>query len=161
MKRFIQTIQRESGLARGEAIVVSGVLSLLIIGWVGKSFSSDTATHNVEQADKVIELLDSIMRQPPTNQHIKPGQAAGVVSPQKNPPSNASKNVFKRVVVPLNINTASVSMLERLPGVGPATAQKIVETRMERPFASVDEITRVRGIGPAKLEKMRPYITAP
>jgi len=56
----------------------------------------------------------------------------------------------------ININRASASELEALPGVGPATADQIVRDRETNgPFASVDELTRVSGIGPATVEKLR------
>ncbi|MDZ4744731.1 MAG: helix-hairpin-helix domain-containing protein [bacterium] len=59
----------------------------------------------------------------------------------------------------MNINTASMAQLERLPGVGPATAQAIVKRRTMRPFMSVDDLMDIRGIGPKKLEKMRPFVS--
>ncbi len=56
----------------------------------------------------------------------------------------------------ININRASASELEALPGVGPATADQIVRDRETNGlFASVDELTRVSGIGPATVEKLR------
>ena len=60
----------------------------------------------------------------------------------------------------VNINTASASALDGLPGVGPATAKAIVETRSSKgPFASADDLLDVPGIGPAKLAQIRPLIT--
>lgn len=56
----------------------------------------------------------------------------------------------------ININRASASELEALPGVGPATADQIVRDRAANgPFTSVDDLTRVSGIGPATVEKLR------
>ena len=56
----------------------------------------------------------------------------------------------------ININTASASELEKLPGIGPALAERIVEYRDSHgPFASVDALTDVPGIGKAKLEGLR------
>lgn len=56
----------------------------------------------------------------------------------------------------LSLNTATERELELLvPGVGPATAAKIVAAR---PFESVEELLDVSGIGPATLEKIRPYV---
>lgn len=59
----------------------------------------------------------------------------------------------------ISLNTSGMSELERLPGVGPATAQKIIEYRKEHGgFTSIDEVMAVRGIGPKKLEAMRKYL---
>ena len=60
----------------------------------------------------------------------------------------------------VNINTASASDLEKLPGIGSALAQRIVEYRDSHgPFASVDALTDVPGIGKAKLEALREQAT--
>lgn len=59
----------------------------------------------------------------------------------------------------VNINTASTTELESLPGVGPAIAARIVAERARKPFTSVQDIDRVNGIGPKKLQQIAPYIT--
>lgn len=61
---------------------------------------------------------------------------------------------------PLDLNAATLAQLEELPGVGPATAQAIVEERERRGrFGSVEELLDVRGIGPAKLDGIRDLVT--
>jgi competence protein ComEA len=56
----------------------------------------------------------------------------------------------------LDLNAASASELEALPGIGPVLAQRIVEHRDAfGPFASVDALLEVSGVGPAVLEKLR------
>ena len=61
---------------------------------------------------------------------------------------------------PLNLNTATLEQLDELPGVGPATAQAIIDERDRRGgFTSVDDLLDVRGIGPAKLEDLRDLVT--
>jgi competence protein ComEA len=58
----------------------------------------------------------------------------------------------------VNINEADATELESLPGVGPATAQAILDYRSEHGrFRSVDDLLNVRGIGPAKLEQIKPH----
>lgn len=59
----------------------------------------------------------------------------------------------------LNVNDAGVDELAVLPGLGPATAQRIIDHRREHgPFATLDDLLDVPGIGPATLEAMRPHL---
>jgi competence protein ComEA len=55
----------------------------------------------------------------------------------------------------VNINTASKSELETLPGVGPSTAQKIIDNR---PYKTIEDIKNVSGIGDATFEKLKDLI---
>ncbi len=65
------------------------------------------------------------------------------------------------VAGPVDLNSATVEQLDELPGVGPATAQAIVDHRDRNgPFVSVDALGDVRGIGPTKLEALRPLVVA-
>ena len=60
----------------------------------------------------------------------------------------------------ININTADSEELQKITGIGPATAEKIIRYREENgAFSSVDELTNVSGIGEKTLEKMRPQVT--
>ncbi len=60
----------------------------------------------------------------------------------------------------VNINTASVAELEELDGVGPATAQAIIDYRTEQgPFGAIEDIMNVPGIGDAKFAAMKDSIT--
>ena len=76
------------------------------------------------------------------------GSAAGVAS--AGPPAGAK----------VSLSTATVEQLDALPGVGPVTAQKIVDYRTENgPFASVDDLDAVPGIGPTRIENLRDLVT--
>ena len=60
----------------------------------------------------------------------------------------------------LNLNTASADDLEKLPGIGPALAERIISHRQANgPFASLDDLTDVPGIGKAKLEALKTEAT--
>lgn len=60
----------------------------------------------------------------------------------------------------VNINTATQTELETLPGIGPSLALKIINYRIENgKFSSIEEIKNVSGIGESKYEEMKNYIT--
>src|SRR6266704_2190392 len=61
---------------------------------------------------------------------------------------------------PVNINTATSQELQQVPGIGPATAEKILQMRKSYgAFKSVDDLLAIRGIGKKRLDKMRKYLT--
>lgn len=61
---------------------------------------------------------------------------------------------------PLNLNTATLAQLEELPGVGPATAQRILEYRQQSGgFKRIEELMNVRGIGEASFLKLKALVT--
>jgi len=74
---------------------------------------------------------------------------ADVVLAKKKPP-----------VHPINLNFASAAELQQVPGIGPSTADKILEMRKSYgAFKSVDDLLAIKGIGPKRLNKMRKYLT--
>ena len=61
---------------------------------------------------------------------------------------------------PVNLNTANSEELQQVPGIGPATADKILKMRKAYgPFKSVDDLLAIRGLGQKRLDKMRKYLT--
>jgi competence ComEA-like helix-hairpin-helix protein len=62
---------------------------------------------------------------------------------------------------PININAATSEELQLVPGIGPATAEKILTMRKSYgAFKSVDDLLAIRGIGKKRLDKMRKYLIA-
>lgn len=61
---------------------------------------------------------------------------------------------------PINLNTASSAQLQQVPGIGPSTAEKILQMRKSYgTFKRVNDLLAIRGLGPKRLEKMRKYLT--
>jgi len=60
----------------------------------------------------------------------------------------------------ISLNAASVTELDELPGVGPVTAQKIIDFRAAHGgFRSVDDLDSIPGIGPARIEQLRDLVS--
>jgi competence protein ComEA len=60
---------------------------------------------------------------------------------------------------PVHLNVATLEQLDALPGVGPVTAQKILDYRQKHgAFGSVDELDAIPGIGPARLDQLRDLV---
>lgn len=80
-------------------------------------------------------------------QVLVPGSgAAGAVAASGGPASPSA---------PLDLNTATAEQLDALPGIGPVTAQKIIDYRTAHgPFHAVAELQGVPGIGPAKMAQL-------
>lgn len=59
----------------------------------------------------------------------------------------------------VDLNQATLSDLEALPGIGPKLAQRVIEHRDENgPFRSVDDLRQVKGIGRKKFDRLRPHV---
>lgn len=82
------------------------------------------------------------------------GESASGKSSSAKAGSGRNSSIMQNV----RINSASASELQQLPGIGPALAQRIVETRSRGRFSSADDLLRVPGIGKAKLAKLRDYV---
>jgi competence protein ComEA len=82
--------------------------------------------------------------------------AAGASSPSGMSAGVAATGVGGNV----SLATATAAQLDELPGVGPVTAQKILDYRAEHgPFRSVDDLDDVPGIGPTRVEQLRDLVT--
>ena len=90
-------------------------------------------------------------------QVLVPSRAVPVAG---DPSTGASGERAQVPALAVSLSSATVDELDELPGVGPITAQKIVDYRAEHgPFASVDDLDAVPGIGPTRIEQLRDLVT--
>ncbi len=94
--------------------------------------------------------------------NIPAGSGAAAGAPPSS--SNAPFLVLTTPTVPaadlININTATLAQLDTLPGIGPTTAQKIIDYRNQHgPFQKIEDIMNVAGIGPATFDNIKTLIT--
>lgn len=88
-------------------------------------------------------------------QHVYVPQQ-GEESPPISPPTESSSTTSGQAKGKININTASQSEIETLPGIGPSRAQGIIEAR---PYESIEDIQQVPGIGEVTFQKLKDLIT--
>jgi competence protein ComEA len=87
---------------------------------------------------------------------VQPHGAASVVSGKDGSSPGKLRAPGDGVV---DVNTACVDELQRLPGIGPSMAQRIVDYRKEKgSFKGVEDLRNVKGIGPAKFTRIQPFI---
>jgi competence protein ComEA len=82
-----------------------------------------------------------------------------VVVPERAPALAAPAGQGGGAAGPVHLNSATVEQLDALPGVGPVTAQKIVDYRQAHgAFSSVEDLDAIPGIGPARVEQLRDLV---
>ncbi|MGI6216078.1 MAG: helix-hairpin-helix domain-containing protein [Coriobacteriales bacterium] len=98
-------------------------------------------------------LVDGEQIYVPTKEEVESGSVAGATASGST--GDAAQGSSSQAQSLVNINTATAEQLEELPGIGPATAQAIIEYREQSGgFTSIEEIQEVSGIGEGKYSKI-------
>lgn len=91
--------------------------------------------------------------------YAAPDSAFFALSRQADTAATPGERQRRTPAEPVDINTAGIEELIALPGIGPATAARIIEERQTRgPYRRIDDLMRVKGIGPKKLARLRPHV---
>ena len=108
-----------------------------------------TARADLEAIDLAAPIADGQQVAVPRHGQLAPGGAALPAASAGAAPA-----------APVHLNTATVEQLDALPGIGPATAQKIIDHRQEHgAFRSVDELDAIPGFGVKKIDQLRKLVT--
>lgn len=88
------------------------------------------------------------------------GLVATAVSAQEAARPAKASTVSASAGTPVNLNTATMTQLEALPGIGKSTAERILEYREKSGgFRKIEDLMNVRGIGEKNFLKLKPLVT--
>lgn len=111
---------------------------------------------DLDRLNRAVELQDGMQVYVPRRSETPPVPPLSSAQPKSDATHAAKAGPTVAVTGHININTATLAELDTLPGVGPKTAQAIVDGR---PYAKVDDLLRVKGIGPATLAKLQDLVS--
>lgn len=170
MRHVMTFLQNHLHVTRSEATFVGVFTTLILLGSAGAKLLpviTQRGLHEHASVETLLTTLDSLGRQdeavrgssePDSTRSEHALKGAGPATSEVRAGTTTSKPLPSRRI---NINVASARDLERIPGIGPAMSQRIIERRRQRPFTSVEDLMDVKGIGQKTLEKMRPFISVP
>ncbi|MDT0630284.1 helix-hairpin-helix domain-containing protein [Rubrivirga sp. S365] len=173
--RWLYRLQTRVGLTGPEATAALVLLGALAAGLVAgrlRSASEPVPADLYAAADAAFAAADG------GRGGAAPPAQTGAAPPAETAPANsladapaaqvaaaevaaaaAPRRASKPPPAPTNLNTASAADLQRLPGIGPALAGRIVAYRETNgPFRSPDQIVEVKGIGDKTFEKLAPWL---
>ena len=74
-------------------------------------------------------------------------------------PTSSLRPVHREAARQVDLNHATASDLQALPGIGPKLAQRVIDHRTARgPFGKVEDLQQVKGIGRKKFDRLRPHV---
>lgn len=123
-----------------------------------------TENANIENINLAYTLEDGVKIHIPTKEESKNSQETTYIN--KNTEGiettnieKSSSNLANTTKEKVNINTATQTQLETLPGIGPSTAQKVINYRKENgKYKTIEDIKKVSGIGESKYNKIKELI---
>ncbi len=165
ISKIISKLQTSFGISRNELLFASLLLFGLIIGTFVQLFKADQSTLINPSKREIMRILDSIALVEKStytgadiNGNKYPELAIGDTIAPKDSFYPESKKKDDSTSEKINLNTASIVELMKLPGVGKKTAQKIIDYRRLKPFRKSSDLTNVPSIGEKKFEKIKPRV---
>lgn len=163
---MLEGISKKAGFTTAEFKVILFLTFTFVAGFGYKTFIKDTQESMIPESFDYTEQ-DSLFYNPPGDQlkdSIKMNTQKEVDYKQE--VLNFNQRSFKKSakkILPaensINLNAANLDDLTKLPGIGPKTAQSILDLRIKMGrFKKVDDLLQVKGIGNTKLNNIKKYI---
>ena len=166
--KLLEKLSKKIGFTRTETNVIIFILSACLIGLAVNIFKDIKNNQSYLEFDykKQDSLFNAVSNEPLTGDSLKNKEEKKIDSKrelldftkEKITKPKAEKSTASSKII--NINTATISELSLLPGLGEKTAKGIIEDREKHGrIKSLDELLKVKGIGKAKLSKIRDRIS--
>jgi comEA protein len=135
--------------------IISGILILSGLFYILRSYSEKPEIIDYARSDSIFSRLT---HNPPTpEKNIEDISVDNIHTSAT--PSRKSESVIKIKQNSIDINTATIKELEKLPRIGPAMANRIIEHRKTKGFfKSLNELKNVKGIGKKTFNLIKPYL---
>ncbi|MFZ1729450.1 MAG: helix-hairpin-helix domain-containing protein [Bacteroidota bacterium] len=153
------SVAHRAGFTQNEAGVIVFLAVALLAGGASKAFRGEDV-----KAQKRPDVRQAMASQDSVFVALSEESASAVssieiITSDRSDVESAAEKLSENPGI-VSINRATRNELETLPGIGPATAEKIVAYRKEHgKFERIEDIMLVKSIGPKKFEKLRQFIT--
>lgn len=163
---MFEKLSKKIGFTETEIYVVLFLAGMFVLGFVYVEFmKDDTPTENINfdytEEDSLFNHYSNLDPEynPEDSLLISNLEIKRRVLELSDTIAYIKKDISSLAEKSININTAGISELVKLPGIGEKTAEKIIQLRKERgKFKRLDELMDVKGIGEAKFSKIKDYI---
>jgi competence protein ComEA len=169
MKLF-EKLAVKLSLTKAEITLISVLLGFLVLGGVLKNFRSvekaetlvkkiETARYREEEVDSLIALAS--MAQTTVKEDVVQGaetEKMGTATEKRGAHRSSEKKLFTGTI---SFNKASKGQLQKIPGVGPVMAERLITFRTTKggKVHEFQEFLEVKGVGEKKLEFLKKYFT--